>query len=148
MKRLVLLLVVVLSVTVLLSGCKDPLNLDGFDLNLNERVDIAATFRNGNGVATIGDLHVIWDGELLPGSAPSMPVERVTVTRTRYGRQSGGHRVSFQIVNQTSSPNLYEVTGLVITSYDERGAVNATVSLDPRSATLETNAAIVYDFRL
>jgi len=26
--------------------------------------------------------------------------------------------------------------------------VNGTVSLEPRSATLETNAAITYDFRL
>jgi hypothetical protein len=75
-------------------------------------------------------------------------VERVTISRTRYGRERGSHRLSFQIVSQTSSPNPYQVTGLTITSYDERGTVTGTLALEPKTATLETNAAITYDFRL
>jgi hypothetical protein len=149
MRKLVSLLALVLSVTLLGAGCKNPVDVDFGDLfNVNERVEIAATFRNGDGLATIGDLRVTWDGELLPGTSPAQPVAQVTVSRTKFGRQRGSHRLSFQIVNQTSSPNAYRVSGLVITSYDERGVVNGTVSPEPRSATLETNAAIAYDFRL
>jgi hypothetical protein len=149
MKKPVSLLAMVLPMTLLVAGCKNPLDgLTDINLNFNERVEIAATFQNGNGLATIGDLRVTWDGELLPGASPAQAVELVAVSRTRYGRQSGSHRLSFQIVSQTSSPNPYQVTGLVITSYDDRGVVNGTVSLEPKSATLETNASIAYDFRL
>jgi len=149
MKKLVPFLAIVLPMTLFVAGCKNPVDgISDISLNFNERVEIAATFQNGNGLATIGDLRVTWDGELLPGASPALPVERMTVARTKYGRQRGSHRLSFQIVSQTSSPNAYQVTGLTITSYDDRGVVNGTVSLEPRSATLETNAAITYDFRL
>ena len=148
MKKLVPFLAVVLPMTLAVAGCKNPVDIGDFNLNFNERVTIAATFENANGLATIGDVRVTWDGELLPGTAPAQPVAQVAVARTKVGRQTGSHRLSFQIVNQTSSPNSYRVSGLVITSYDERGVVNGTVSPEPRSGTLETNAAIAYDFRL
>jgi hypothetical protein len=70
------------------------------------------------------------------------------VSGTRFGREKGSHRLSFLIVNQSSSPNTYRVTGLTITSYDTAGGVDGTLSLDPRTAALETNEAITYDFRL
>lgn len=147
MKRLVVFLGVVLPLT-LFAGCKNPVDVGDFSLNFNERVTVSATFENANALATIGDLRVTWDGDLLPGTSPAQPVVQVEVSRTKFGRQTGNHRLSFQIVNQTSSPNAYRVSGLVITSYNDDGAVNGRVSLEPRSATLETNAAIVYDFRL
>lgn len=148
MKKFVPFLAVVLPMTLFVAGCKNPVDVGDISLNFNERVTVAATFENANGLATIGDVRVTWDGELLPGTSPAQPVAQVAVSRTKFGRQTGSHRLSFQIVNQTSSPNPYQVTGLVITSYDDRGVVNGTVSLEPRSATLENNAAIAYDFRL
>lgn len=148
MKKPFSLLVIVLPMTLFVAGCKNPVDVGDFSLNFNERTTVAATFDNANGLATIGDLRITWDGELLPGTAPAQPVAQVAVARTKVGRQTGSHRLSFQIVNQTSSPNPYRVTGLVITSYDDRGVVSGTVSPEPRSATLETNAAITYDFRL
>jgi hypothetical protein len=79
--------------------------------------------------------------------------ERVTIAATLengkgLGREKGSHRLSFQIVNQPSSPNTYRVTGLTITSYDQAGGVAGTLVLEPRTATLETNDAVTYDFHL
>jgi hypothetical protein len=149
MKKFVVFLVVVLPMTLFGTGCGNPIDgITDINLNFNERVTVAARFENGNRLATIGNLRVVWDGETLQELTPSTPVDQITVSGSRFGRERGSHRLSFQIVSQTSSPNLYQVTGLTITSYDDRGVVNATVSLEPRSATLETNAAITYDFRL
>ena len=119
MKKLVPFLVIVLPMTLFVAGCKNPVDVGDISLNFNERVTVAATFQNGNGLATIGNLRVTWDGQGLQESAPSMPVAQVTVSGTRIGRERGSHRLSFQIVSQTSSPNTYRVTGLTITSYDE-----------------------------
>ena len=149
MKKPVSLLAILLPMSLFVAACKGP--VDGFtniSLNFNERVTISATFENGNGLATIGDLRVTWDGQALQESAPSTPVEQVMVSGTRLGREKGSHRLSFQIVNQPSSPNTYRVTGLTITSYDTAGRVAGTLSLDPRIAALETNDAITFDFRL
>jgi hypothetical protein len=148
-KKPVSLLAVLLPMTLFVAGCKGPVDgLTNIRLNFNERVMVAATFENGNGLATIGDLRITWDGQTLQESAPSTPVEQVMVSGTRPGREKGSHRLSFQIVNQPSSPNTYRVTGLTITSYDQAGGVAGTLSLDPRTASLETNDAITYDFRL
>ncbi len=149
MKKPVSLLAILLPVTLFVAGCKKSFDgLTDISLNFNERVTIAATFENGNGIATIRDLRVTWDGQSLQESAPSAPVEQVMVSGTRFGRERGSHRLSFQIVDQPSSPNTYRVTGLTITSYDEAGGVAGTLALEPRTATLETNEAISYDFRL
>jgi len=149
MKKLVPFLVIVLLITLFVAGCDNPIDgLTDISLNFNERVTVAATFANGNGLATIGNLRVTWDGQALQESAPSMPVEQVTVSRTRYGRERGSHRLSFQIVSQTSSPNTYRVTGLTITSYDEAGRVAGSLVMEPRTEALDTNDAINYDFRL
>ena len=98
MKKLVPFLVIVLPMTLFVAGCKNPVDVGDISLNFNERVTVAATFANGNGLATIGNLRVTWDGQALQESAPSMPVEQVTVSRTRYGRERGSHRLSFQIL--------------------------------------------------
>ena len=148
MKKLVPFLVIVLLMTLFVAGCDNPLGLTDISLNFNERVTVAATFQNGNGLATIGNLRVTWDGQGLQESAPSMPVAQVTVSGTRIGRERGSHRLSFQIVSQTSSPNTYRVTGLTITSYDEAGGVAGSLVMEPRTEALDTNDAINYDFRL
>ena len=149
MKKPVSLLAIVLPMTLFVAGCKGPVDgLTNINLNFNERVTVAATFENGNGVATISDVRVSWDGQALQESAPSTPVEQVTVSGTRIGREKGSHRLSFRIVNQTSSPNTYRVMGLTITSYDAAGGVAGRLALDPKTAALETNEDITYDFRL
>ncbi len=149
MKKLVLFLVVVLPVTLLLSGCKNPVDIDFSDLfNVNERVAIAATFQNENGLATIGTLQVVWDGQTIQELTPSTPVDRLTISASKPGRERGSHHLSLRIANQTSSPNTYRVTGLVIRSYDEAGTVVGTLTLDPRTELLATNGAIEYDIRL
>jgi hypothetical protein len=57
------LLAILLPMTLFVVGCKSPVDgLTNISLNFNERVTIAATFENGNGLATIGDLRVAWDG--------------------------------------------------------------------------------------
>jgi hypothetical protein len=148
MNKLVVFLVVVLPMTLFVAGCKNPVDVGDFSLNFNERVTIAARFENGNGLATIGNLRVVWDGETLQELTPSTPVDQVTVSGSRFGRERGSHRLSFRIVNQTSSPNTYRVTGLTITSYDEAGTVAGRLTLEPRTESLDTNDAIHYDFRL
>ena len=136
MKKAVSLLAILFSATLFVVGCKGP--VDG----------LQATFENGSGAATIGDLRVTWDGQILQESAAATPVEQVMVSGVRLGRETGSHRLSFRIVDQTSSPNTYRVTGLTITSYDTAGGVAGRLALDPRTAALETDAAINYDFRL
>ena len=149
MKKPVSVLAIFLPTALFVAGCKNPVDgLTDISLNFNERVTIAATFENGNGLATISAFRVAWDGQALQESAPSTPVEQVTVFGTRIGREKGSHRLSFQIVNQPSSPNTYRVTGLTITSYDEAGVVAGTLALEPRTEALETNDAITYDFSL
>jgi len=146
MSRPALVLLLILSI----NGCSDPLGLDGFglDSNFNERVQITAGFENAGGSPTIGQLRVLWDGEILQELSPLTPVAQVSVSGTRPGRQRGSHRLSFQILAQTSSPNNYRTTKLIITSYDEQGDVGRTLKLEPRTDLLETNATITYDFRI
>ncbi len=149
MRKFAPLLALVLSVTLPLSGCKNPVDVDFGDLfNANERVTVAATFENGSGLATIGTLQVVWDGQTIQELTPSTPVDRITISASKFGRERGSHHLSLRIANQTSSPNTYRVTGLVIRSYDEAGTVVGTLTLDPRTELLATNGAIVYDFRL
>lgn len=148
MKKLVPFLAVVLPMTLFVAGCKNPVDVGDFSLNFNERVTVAAKFENGSGLPTIGNLRVVWDGETLQELTPSTPVDQITVSGTRIGRERGSHRLSFQIVSQTSSPNTYRVTGLTITSYDEAGGVAGSLVMEPRTETLDTNDAINYDFRL
>lgn len=149
MKKLMRSLALVLPLTLFLSGCKDALNISSIgDLDFDQRVAVTARFENQDGLPTIADLRVSWDGETLQQMVPSKPVQQVSVSGTRYGAQKGGHRLSFQIVSQKSSPNTYRVTGLLITAYNEQGMVDQTLELEPRTALLETNAAITYDFRL
>jgi hypothetical protein len=148
MKSFMRSLALVLPLTLSLAGCSDAFDFGTFDLDFDERVEIAAAFENGSGLATIGNLRVSWDGETLQDLVPSTPVAQVSVSATRYGRQRGSHRLSFQILGQTSSPNTYRVTRLTITSYNEQGAVSRTLELEPRTALLETNAVITYDFRI
>jgi hypothetical protein len=93
-------------------------------------------------------VRVTWDGQALEESAPSTPVEQVMVSATRIGREKGSHRLSFRIVNQTSSPSTYRVMGLTITSYDAAGGVAGRLALDSKTAALETNEDITYDIRL
>jgi hypothetical protein len=148
MKKLVTFLAVVVS-TLFAAGCKNPVDVDfGNLLNFNERVVIAATFRNENGLSTIATLQVVWDGQTIQELTPPTPVDQLTVSGSKFGRERGSHHLSFRIAGQTSSPNTYRVTGLVITSYDEAGTVVGTLTLDPRSEILETNESIQYDFRL
>ena len=149
MKKAVSLLAILFSATLFVVGCKGPVDgLTSINLDPNERVTIQATFENGSGAATIGDLSVTWDGQILQESAAATPVEQVMVSGVQLGRETGSHRLSFRIVDQTSSPNTYRVTGLTITSYDTAGGVAGRLALDPRTAALETDAAINYDFRL
>ncbi len=148
MRKLVPLLAIVLSVTLLAAGCKNPVDIGDFSLNFNERVTIEATFENGSGFATIGTLQVVWDGQTIQELAPSTPVARLAVSASKFGRERGNHHLSLRIANQTSSPNTYRVTGLVIRSYNDAGAVVGTLTLDPRTELLATNDAIEYDFRL
>ncbi len=146
MSRLALVLLLIVSIT----GCSDPLDLDtiDLDLNFNERVQITAGFENAGGIKTIEKLRVSWDGEVLQELSSLIPVAQVSVSGTRYGRQRGSHRLSFQVLAQTSSPNNYRTMKLIITSYDEQGDVGRTLKLDPRTELLETNATITYDFRI
>jgi hypothetical protein len=149
MKKPVSLLATFLLTTLFVAGCKNPVDgLTDISLNFNERVTVAATFENGIGLATIGGLSVTWDGQAFQDFAPPSPVGQVAVSGSRPGREKGSHRLSFRISSQTSSPSTYRVTGLVVTSYDEAGGVAGTLVLEPRTATLETNDAITYDFRL
>ncbi len=148
MKKLLLFLSLVLSVTLLGAGCKNPVDIGDFSLNFNERVTVEARFENAKGVATIGTLQVVWDGETIQELTRSTPVDQLTVSASKFGRERGSHHLLLRIANQTSSPNPYRVTGLVIRSYDEAGAVVGTLTLDPRTELLATNDAIVYDFRL
>lgn len=148
MKRLMSTPALVLLLTLSITGCSDPLHLDTIDLDFNERVQITAGFENAGGSPTIGKLRVFWDGEILQDLSPLTPVAQVSVSGTRYGRQRGSHRLSFQILAQTSSPNNYRTTRLTITSYDEQGAVRRTLELEPRTDLLETNAVVTYDFRI
>lgn len=139
-----LVLLLILATT----GCSDPLGLDAIVLDFHERAQIMGGFENAGGSPTIGQLRVSWDGEVLQDLSPLTPVAQVLVSGTRYGRQRGNHRLSFQILTQTSSPNSYRTTRLTITSYDQQGAVRQTLELEPRTVLLETNATISYDFRL
>jgi predicted small secreted protein len=149
MKKPVSVLAIFLPTALFVAGCKNPVDgLTDISLNFNERVTIAAKFENGSGLPTIGNLRVVWDGETLQELTPSTPVDQITVSGSRFGRERGSHRLSFRIASQTSSPNTYRVTGLLITSYDEAGAVVGTLALDPRTELLATNDAIDYDFRL
>ncbi len=147
MKSFMPTLALVLSLALSLSACSDTFDL-GIDLDFNERVQIAAAFENASGISTIGNLRVSWDGETLQDLVPSTPVAQVSVSGTRYGGPRGSHRLSFQILAQTSSPNTYRITRLTITAYNEQGEVRRTVELEPRTAVLETNAGITYDFRI
>ena len=151
MKKTVCFLVIFLPVSLFVAGCKNPVNFDGIggiDLNFNERVVVTATFENGNGLATIGSLSVTWDGQALQDSAPPSPVMQIAVSGIRLGKEKGTHHLSFRIANQTSSPNTYQVRGLVITSYDQDGGVVARLTPDPQTELLDTNDAISFDFRL
>jgi hypothetical protein len=149
MKKPVSLLATFLLTTLFSAGCKNPVDgLTDIRLNFNERVTVAATFENESGLATIGSLSVTWDGQAFQEFALPSPVEQVAVSGSRPGREKGSHRLSFRISSQTSSPNTYRVTGLVITSYDEAGTVAGRLILDSRTEPLDTNDAITYDFRL
>ena len=149
MNKAVSLLAAFFSATLFVVGCKGPVDgLTSINLDPNERVTIRATFENGNGAATIGDVRVTWDSQILQESAVATPVEQVMVSGVRLGREKGSHRLAFRIVNQTSSPNTYRVTGLTITSYDAAGGVAGMLALDPRTAILETDESITYNFRL
>ena len=148
MQKLMRSLALVLPLTVFLSGCKDALNISSIDLDFDQRVAVTGRFENQDGLPTIADLRVSWDGETLQQMVPSTPVQQVSVSGTRYGAQKGSHRLSFQIVSQTSSPNTYRITGLLITAYNEHGMVEQTLELEPKTALLETNALMTYDFRL
>jgi hypothetical protein len=148
-KKPVSLLAILLPMTLFVAGCKSPVDgLTNISLNFNERVTVAATFENGSGLATIGSLSVTWDGQAFQEFALPSPVEQVAVSGSRPGREKGSHRLSFRIRSQTSSPNTYRVTGLVVTSYDEAGTVAGRLILESRTDLLDTNDTITYDFRL
>jgi hypothetical protein len=149
MKKSALLLLVLFPATLFIAGCFKPLgNLSDINVNFNERVTVAARFENGDGLATIGSLSVTWDGQAFQDYASPSPAQQVAISGTRLGREAGTHRLSFRIANQTSSPNSYRVTGLVITAYDASGAVIESQTPDPKVGVLGTNDAIDYDFRL
>jgi predicted small secreted protein len=149
MKKRASLLAIFLPMTLLLAACKNPLDgVTDINLNFNERVTVEARFENANGLATIGSLRVAWDGQTLQDLVAQTPADQVPVSGSRLGRETGSHRLSFQIVNQTTSPNTYRVTRLTITSYDDAGRVTGTLALEARTAALDTNDAITYDFRL
>ena len=137
-----------LPMTVLLTGCKDDIVGSGFSLNVDERVVVTGRFENEEGLATIVDLRVTWDGDALQQVVASTPLSQVTVSGTKYGPQRGSHRLSFQIVGQTSSANVYRVSASRVTAYGADGGVERTLELEPRSALLHTNSAITYDVRL
>jgi hypothetical protein len=122
MKKPVSFLEIFLPVTLVVAGCKNPVDLGSLgDLNFNERVTVGATFENGDGVPTIASLSVTWDGQFFQETSPSSAVAQVAVSGVRLGREKGSHRLSFRIVGQTSSPSNYRVTGLEIRSYDGAG---------------------------
>ena len=88
MKKAVSLLAILFSATLFVVGCKGPVDgLTSINLDPNERVTIQATFENGSGAATIGDLSVTWDGQILQESAAATPIEQVMVSGVRLGRE-------------------------------------------------------------
>ncbi|MDQ5870663.1 MAG: hypothetical protein M3547_00445 [Acidobacteriota bacterium] len=149
MKSLLRSLALVLPMTLPLAGCSDILDLGSSNLLAGpyHYVVIEARFENAGGLATIENLRVTWDGDTLQDLVPSAPVAEVSVRGIRAGGEKGGHRLSFQILRQTSSPNDYRITGLGITSYGEQGR-GRTLELEPRTALLETNGVITYTFRI
>ena len=148
MKKRVPFLAVVVTGILFAAGCKNPVDVGDISLNFNERVTIAGTFANDSGLATIVTLQVVWDGQTIQELTPSSPVDQLSVSASRFGRERGSHQLSLRIAGQTSSPNTYRVTRLVITSYDDAGSVVGTLALDPRTELLGTNDAINYDLRL
>jgi hypothetical protein len=130
------------------TGCD---KFDGLgDIRLDgsvDRAEIQLEMENSQGLATIKEIRVLWDGELIRTAANPAPVGQSLVLATRYVSVHGRHVLSIQMADQTSSPNTYTVTRLSITSYDE-GHVDQTLSLPPRTAELRTEESISYDFQL
>lgn len=148
MKRLIQSLAL-LPLTLSIVGCSDAFDLDSFNpLDPGEHVVIRAVFENENGLATIENLRVSWDGETVDERISSTPIERVSVYGYRAGRQRGSHRLSFQIRRQTSSPHNYRIPGVGIMPYNAGGAPGQSLELEPRTALLETNGVITYTFHL
>lgn len=141
-------LALVLLATVPLAGCSDIDDSNFLSGDVGDRVVITAAFENGSGLATIENLRVSWDGEKLQDLVLSPAAAQVSVYTTKFGRERGSHRLSFQIRGQTSSPNSYRITGLEVTSYASVWTVRQSLELEPRTALLETNGVITYTFSL
>jgi hypothetical protein len=96
---------------------------------------------------TINEAQLIFDGTIIVDD-PFIPPVSVATLSTSGAAATGSHTVQFAIVAQTSTPNNYTVPAPTVLVYDLNNTLLKTIQLPTQAVSLQTGAAITYNFSL
>jgi hypothetical protein len=129
-------------------GCDNGLGDLELDLSgPSPQLRFAGSLENAEGLATISGFRVLLNG---------VPVQSTTLGQAAAAAPLAGswpavrdqqHRLSIVIDAQTASPSPYRVT-LSVRHENSDGQVTRQLTLEPRSASLQTGGAIEFIFTL
>lgn len=130
-----------------LGGCK---GLGDFELDLTgptPQLRFAGSLENAEGLATISGFRVLLNGIPAQSTTLGQAAAAAPLAGSWPAARNQQHRLSIVIDAQTASPSLYRVT-LSVRHEDTNGQVTRELTLQPRSASLQTGGAIEYTFTL
>ena len=102
-------------------------------------IAVGGNFFNSNFQATILECELHFDGSQIASANFSQPNSLAMLTGTVISVKKGQHTISFKIIDQTSSPNIYETIGVNVVADN-----GSTYNLADGRKSLATGESISY----